>query len=203
MRDAAAPPSAPADSDDAEVIRRVLSGETDRFAELVERYQTVLYRHAFALVMDPDVAADMVQDAFVRTYVRLRECREPARYRAWLTQTLRHRCLDYLKESARRNVRLDDAGPFPDPGARPQTGVERARVRNAIGAALRQLPVEQREAFILRHVEDLGYEAVAMHQNASVSAVKMRALRARQALADALRRLGVTGTAVLSSSDRS
>jgi RNA polymerase sigma-70 factor (ECF subfamily) len=68
--------------EDADVIARVLRGEKEQFEHLVRRYQQTLYRHAVMIVLDHDVAADMVQDAFVRAYVNLRDCREPARFRA-------------------------------------------------------------------------------------------------------------------------
>ena len=92
---------------DADVIARVLDGEKQEFEHLVRRYQQVLYRHAVSIVLDHDAAADMVQDAFVRVYVNLRQCRDPSRFRAWLFQTLRNRCIDHLKDANRRAIRID------------------------------------------------------------------------------------------------
>ena len=83
---------------DADVIARVIAGDKQQFEHLVHRYQQSLYRHAVALVLDHDAAADMVQDAFVRAYLNLRDCRDVTRFRSWLFRTLRNRCLDYLKE---------------------------------------------------------------------------------------------------------
>ena len=77
---------------DADIVARVLAGDTEQYASIVERYQRALYRHAVAMVLDHDAAADMVQDAFVRAYTNLKECRDPRRFRAWLFQTLRNRC---------------------------------------------------------------------------------------------------------------
>src|ERR671912_1403349 len=100
---------------DEEVIARVLNGEKQLFEHLVGRYQQAMYRHAVSIVLDHDAAADMVQDAFVRAYLNLRQCRDHSRFRPWLFQTLRHRCLDYLKDASRRNLRLDDvAEPLVD-----------------------------------------------------------------------------------------
>ena len=144
-------------------------------------------------------AADMVQDAFVRTYTNLRECRDRTRYRAWLFQTLRNRCLDYLKEAARRNVRLDDAGPFVDESEGPCEIVERDRLRTSIEVALMQLSAAQREAFVMHYVDGMPYETMAELLDLSVSAVKMRALRAREALVAALRRSDVTSPVSASS----
>lgn len=177
---------------DAAVIERVLDGETQQFAQLVSRYQAALYRYAVSMVLDHDVAADMVQDAFVRAYTHLGNCRDRGRFRAWLFQTLRHCCLDHLKEARRRNVPLEDAGQLVDPTDGPGAMVERQRLRTEIEQALAQLPVAQREAFVMHYVEGVPYETMAELLDASVSALKMRVLRARETLSTALHHRAVT-----------
>ena len=184
---------------DAEVIASVLGGQTEAFGQLVARYQRSLYRHAVAMVLDHDAAADMVQDAFVRAYTRLRDCREPERFRAWIFQTLRNRCLDYLKEAQRRTVTLDAASDVEDGADGPGVLVERSRLRSEIARALAQLPAAQREAFVMHYVDGMPYEAMADLLGTSVSAAKMRALRAREMLSALLRPDDVTGSAPASS----
>ena len=188
----AEPNQADASLDDAAVIARVLRGDTQQFALLVARYQTGLYRHAVSMVLDHDVASDMVQETLVRAYTRLSTCREHDRFRAWIFQMLRNRCLDHLKDVRRRNVSLDRALDVPDPGEEPVLQMERARLRGEIARALDQLPDAQREAFLMHYVEELPYETMADLLGASVSALKMRVLRARDTLGVALRNKDVT-----------
>ena len=186
--------------DDARVIARVLAGDKQQFEHIVGKYQQVLYRYAVAIVFDHDAATDMVQDAFVRAYVNLRRCRDRSRFRAWLFRTLRNRCLDYLKDASRRNVRLDDViEPPVDQADGPAAVAERNEQRAEIRRALAQLPPLLREAFVMHYVEGLPYDAMADLLGVSVSALKMRALRAREALSSALRGADVTGEAPLSS----
>lgn len=175
------------DPADAEVIARVLDGGTQEFATLVTRYQRALYRHAAAMVLDHGAAEDMVQDAFVRAYTNLRECRDPAHFRAWLFQTLRNRCLDYLKEPRRRQMSLDAAESVLDGGESPSDAAERTQMRRRIAAALERLAPVQREAFVMHYVDGMPYEAMAELLGVSVSALKMRAMRARETLSAALR----------------
>jgi len=188
----AKPDHADASLDDAAVIARVLRGDKQQFALLVARYQTGLYRHAVSMVLDHDVASDMVQETFVRAYTRLSTCREHDRFRAWIFQMLRNRCFDHLKDVRRRNVSLDRALDVPDPGEEPVLQMERARLRGEIARALDQLPDAQREAFLMHYVEELPYETMADLLGASVSALKMRVLRARDTLGVALRNKDVT-----------
>jgi len=179
---------------DVDVIARVLGGEKQQFELLVTRYQRVVYRHAVSIVLDHDVAADMVQDAFVRAYLNLRECRDPSRFRAWLFQTVRNRCFDYLKEASRRNVRLEDVqASLLDEADGPAVLAERSETRIGIQRALGQLPPLLREAFVMHYVDGMPYETMASLLDASVSALKMRVHRARQALSAALGGKNVTG----------
>jgi len=179
---------------DPDVIARVLDGDKQQFEHLVHRYQHVLYRHAVSIVLDHDAAADMVQDAFVRAYLNLGECRDTSRFRAWLFRTLRNRCFDYLKAASRRNVPLDEVEPIPlDEADGPAALAERSEVRTAIRRALAKLPPVLREAFVMHYVDGMSYETMGELLGASVSAIKMRALRAREALSSALGQQQVTG----------
>ena len=192
----ASPTLASLDSaDDEVVIERVLAGDRQQFAQLVQRYQRALYRHAVGMVLDHDVAADMVQDSFIRAYTQLASCRDRSRFRAWIFQTLRHRCLDHLKEARRRNVPIEDADPLLDPSDNPSEAVERARLRADLEQALAGLPPAQREAFVMHYVEGVPYETMAEVLDASVSALKMRVMRAREALGTALAGRVVTDSA--------
>ena len=179
-------------ADDAVVIERVLKGDTQQFAQLVKRYQGALYRYAVGMVLDHDVAADMVQDSFIRAYTQLASCRDRTRFKSWIYQTLRNRCLDYLKEARRRNLPLEAADSVADPAEDPSAAVERARLRANLELALAQLQPAQREAFMMHYVEGLPYETMAELLDASVSALKMRVLRAREALMAALPSRDVT-----------
>jgi RNA polymerase sigma-70 factor (ECF subfamily) len=188
---------APSDED---VIDRVLAGDKQQYEHVVSRYQQAMYRHAVSIVLDHDAAADMVQDAFVRAYVNLRQCRDRSRFRAWLFQTLRNRCIDYLKDANRRNIRIDDVvDPLIDGADGPGELAGRSELRTRIVRALAQLPPALREAFVMHYVDGMPYETMADILDVSVSALKMRALRAREALSSILREAGVTADRPVSS----
>jgi RNA polymerase sigma-70 factor (ECF subfamily) len=148
------------------------------------------------MVVDYEEAADLVQDSLVRAYGSLDQCRDPERLRAWLFQIVRNRCLDYLKDVRRRNVRLD-GDAILDSREGPDAAVERAAVRSEIRRALAGLPDAQREAFVMHYVQGLSYEVMSDLLEASVSALKMRTLRARDALAAALEAGHVTPAPVI------
>ena len=163
----------------------MLRGEQERYAELVERYQGGLFRHALGMVGDPDAAADLAQEALVKAYTSLHTCNDPDRFAAWLFRILRNRTRDWLKNRRQQTVELrDDAHTAPDD---PAGSLELAELGETMQRALAQLPAAQREAFLLKHVEELSYEEMAARLETGISALKMRVMRAREALQEMLR----------------
>ncbi|HYW13531.1 MAG TPA: sigma-70 family RNA polymerase sigma factor, partial [Longimicrobium sp.] len=132
-------------------------------------------------------AADLVQDSLVKAYTRLATC-DPDRFAAWLFRILRNRCKDYLKSRRRRDVPLTDDGPHAAPASDdPVLTLERAELGQVVSEALSRIPESQREAFLLKHVEGRSYEEMADLLDAGISALKMRVMRAREALQDLLK----------------
>lgn len=175
----------PATLNDAELVGRVIAGDADCYRLLVQRHQDVLFRVAYSLVLDDDVAADIVQDAFVRAYVNLARCRDRSRFRVWLLATLRNRGLDYLKEKRRGDLSLAVDGVTRRAeamGAHTGAEDERHALRTELEDAIARLSDPLREAFILRHVEQLSVEETAAVLGTGTSAVKMRVHRAREQL---------------------
>jgi len=162
---------------DAQLVRRVLGGEQEAFSELVRRHQTSLYRYARSLELPSDTAQDLAQDAFVRAYERLEQCRDTTRFRAWLLSILRHLVLDYRRDLRQRTVGLDSISEGDV--AQPPPPLE---LRHSLSTALAALPALLREAFLLRHQQGYSYEEIAAITGSRVSAVKMRVHRAREQL---------------------
>lgn len=154
----------------------------DAFAALVRRHQNALYRYGRGLGLDHDTALDLVQDAFVKAYGRLDQCREAGRVQAWLFRIFRNAMLDWVKNVRRTEVPLFDVEEPADEA----DFAERHALREAIGAALAELPPILREAFLLRHELGHSYEEIAAIAGISGSAAKMRVARAREALRAAL-----------------
>jgi RNA polymerase sigma-70 factor (ECF subfamily) len=174
------PPRADAPTD-AALVREVLAGERNAFSELVRRHQDSLYRYTCSMGVAPDAAQDLVQDAFVRAYVRLGQCRDVNRFRSWLLGILRNRVLDYGRDLREQTTRLEKVPEAGLAAAPPQH-----ELRYALDSALERLPALLREAFLLRHHQGYGYEEIAAITGSRVSAVKMRVHRAREQLQEAL-----------------
>ena len=167
---------------DRDVVLRVLTGDTDHFAELVRRYADRLYRHAERMTGRPEDAADLVQAAFIRGFQRLGRC-DPDRVGGWLFRIAANLCRDYLDDPRRAQVPLDDAPPVAAPvTAGPERTLERRELGRTLNEALARLTAEQREAFLLKHHEGHSYAEMAELLGVPEAALKMRVHRAREAL---------------------
>src|SRR6266481_1459891 len=137
---------------DAELVRRVRTGDTGAYGALVSRYRDRLGRYAVHMIGDREDAEEALQDSFVRAYRSLERCDAQA---------------------------LD--------GAAHADQADRLDWTDAVDRALARLAPDYREAFLLKHVEDLEYEEIAELTGAGVSALKMRVKRAREQLQKYLR----------------
>ena len=103
----------------------------------------------------------------------------------WVFRILRNGALDFLKDIRRRSVSVDVL-PIRDPGPDPQDAVLHSELREGLERGLGRLPTELRDAFLMKHLEGLSYEEMSEITGASVSALKMRVLRAREGLQESL-----------------
>ncbi len=163
-----------------------MAGDQEAYGVLVRRYKDVLYRYAERMTGRPDDAADVVQQAFIKGFRSLDRCRDAERVGGWLFRIAVNLCKDHLKGRARREVPLEVGPTLQATRGLPEEGAERAELREEIYRALQNLSPEQREAFVLKHVEGWSYEEMAEKLETSVSALKMRVHRAREQLQEML-----------------
>ncbi len=182
------PASDPRHMSDEEAIVRVLAGEADAFAAIVRRYRDSYARFATRMVGSRADAEDALQSAFVRAYGALGQCREPARFAGWFHQIVVNECRAFASRRSRRerwyaaDESILDSIAVEEPGA----GAAGAPSVEEIQRALDQLPVAQREAFVLKHVEEMDYEKMSELTGIGVSALKMRVKRACERLRELL-----------------
>lgn len=174
------------DGGDAIVVRRVLRGDVAAYAVLVSRYRDRYARYALHMLGNREDAEEALQDAFTRAYRSLARCEDPERFGAWLFRILVNRCRTAGARRGRRAKTFvaDETAMLEAAEEHP---AERYAWREEIDRALQRLRAEQREAFLLKYVEDLGYEEMSRLTGVGVSALKMRVLRACERLRELLK----------------
>jgi RNA polymerase sigma-70 factor (ECF subfamily) len=164
---------------DSAVVHRVLAGDVEAFALLVDRHHARCLKVATGLLGDPDDAEDAVQEAFVRAYRGLGGYRESERFGAWMLRILVNQCRTHRARGA-RYARTECFDGLTDENAAAVR--DDAEQREELSRALAQLGEEQREAVVLRFAEELSYQEMATITGVGVSALKMRVQRACAAL---------------------
>lgn len=169
------------DDSDAAVVARVLAGDAGAYAILVARYRGQFARYAVRMLGTREDAEEALQDAFVRAYRSLARCDDPERFGSWLFRILANRVRTTGSRRGRREKTfVRDELALLD--ASEEHPAERAAWREEIQRALMRLDNDHREAFLLKHVEDLGYDEMAEITGVGVSALKMRVKRACERL---------------------
>lgn len=161
---------------DLAIITRVLDGDVEAFARLVDRHYDRCARIAVRIVGNREDAEEALQDAFLRAFNALGDYEERERFTAWLTRIVVNQCRTVLARARRREA------VFLDVDSRELSlATEDSDANGAwpdLERALAQLPEAQREALVLRYADDLTYEEMARITGAGESALKMRVQRA-------------------------
>jgi len=169
---------------DAALIRRILEGDIEAYGVLMDRYQPRFARFATRLLGTREDAEEALQDTFVRAFRSLGRYQEREQFASWFFRILVNRCRTSWTRQARRDgqaIALAHAAPLAA-----DSDADRIALREELQWGLAQLPLQQREAFLLHHVEELSYEEMASVTGVKVSALKMRVTRATARLRELL-----------------
>jgi RNA polymerase sigma-70 factor (ECF subfamily) len=180
---------------DGATVALAAQGDADAFAVLVRRHQHALVNLIRGLGANAADAEDIAQDAFVRAYRSLGRFRGASRFKTWLVQiAINVARTHWTKTQARGEAPMDSSRDDERAGGsagRPITrGFEAAVLaRDAIDRALATLPLELREAVVLRDLEGFDYKEIAALLAVPIGTVESRIFRGRERLRASLTQL--------------
>jgi RNA polymerase sigma-70 factor (ECF subfamily) len=182
---------------DADIIDAVLSGDAEAFAGLVRAHQARVRLACLVFLGNKDEADDAAQDVFVKAFKSLNSFKGEASFETWVLHIAHNHCRDLLRSrKARRTESLDallsEKGEafegllsrFASQGDSPPLSTQDMTL---LGRLFSALPPEDREILVLREVEMLSYQEIALKLHITLDATKGRLKRARQALLDKCR----------------
>jgi RNA polymerase sigma-70 factor (ECF subfamily) len=185
--------------EDRVLIEAAQNGDSRAFRKLVERHQRRAFAIAFAMVRDENDAKDIVQEAFVRVYRGLDGFEGGSRFFTWFYRILTNLAIDLKRKPGRREVEHDDNRLAPGAaeeadfpfisridGGEPLDVVQRRELGERLNAALEALPPYHRGVVLMREVEGMSYEEMAVAMNVSKGTIMSRLFHARQKLQRAL-----------------
>lgn len=187
-------PSVAASADDAALVERVLTGEHSAFRTLVERYQQRLHRIVYRLVGNQDDAAEITQQAFLAAFSALGTYLPRYPFSPWLVRIGVNLSKDHLKAARSREITVspETFDSHLSAADSPEQVAVRREESAALSAALATLADADREILVLKDVEQLSFDEIAVVLKRPKTALKIRAFRARGRLRKALERIETT-----------
>ncbi len=169
--------------EDSQIIAEVLNGDPAAFEQLVRKHQDRLFNTIFHLIRDREEAEDVVQEALVKSYVKLSTFQGQSAFYTWLYRIAFNIALGKQRRK-RTTTSVDEArevrGLEPiDDGERPGDRMEQAEQAQEVRRALDALNEQHRAILVLREMEGCCYEVISEVLDLPIGTVRSRLHRAR------------------------
>jgi RNA polymerase sigma-70 factor (ECF subfamily) len=173
-------------------MARVAEDDERAFTELVRRFQGRVINLVSRVLNDRECADDIAQEVFVRVFAHRRNYRRGAKFSTWLFTIAANLAKNEIRRRVRRRnwfsldalqeVLKDSAIQLADPAEGSETALERQQLQEAVGRAIATVSEKYRLALVLRDIEGLSYEEIALVLNVPGGTVRSRINRARSML---------------------
>lgn len=175
---------------DGELVSLTLSGHSEAFATLVERYDRAVYHLAYRTLHDAEEARDATQEAFFKAFRSLRTFKTGAKFSTWIFAIAYHACCDRLNR--RRHYASAELPERADPGPGPESRAIALDEASRLRAAIDALPEKYRTVITLFHLQGRQYEEIANVLGLPMGTVKTHLFRAKEQLRRLLTGMEVT-----------
>ncbi len=192
------PTTVSANANDDELAARAAHGDEAAFEAIMQRHNRLLFRTARSILKSDAEAEDALQEAYLRAWRALAGFRADAKLSTWLVRIVINESLGRLRRQGAQVIPLDtamDVDQHPpeawmedDPDQRPDRVAMRGEVRRLMEARIDRLPDAFRTVFMLRAVEELSVEEIAVALEIPEATVRTRFFRARGLLREGLSR---------------
>ncbi len=178
-------------NEDIELVQTALKGEKKAFEMIIQKYQSPLANYIGRMVKQNELALDITQEVFIKAYSSLHSFRQEYKFKTWLFKIASNTVIDYWRKKKIDAFSIDqpydldgDSVPFQIPSKNPSVDkiVELHDVRERIEKVLDKLPVNLKELFVWRHINDLSYEEMAEIKGIPVGTIKNRVFQAKEML---------------------
>ena len=174
---------------DLSLVRRVKKGDYPAFDLLVLKYQSRVIATAFKFVKEKQLAEDIAQEAFIKSYKSIDSFREESSFYTWVYRITVNTAKTYLLSSKRRDELVisdlsQDDSFYPEKLDidSPQEILKASELRDLIFETLSSLGEETRTALSLREFDGLSYEQIAEIVQCPVGTVRSRIFRGREVI---------------------
>jgi RNA polymerase sigma-70 factor (ECF subfamily) len=167
---------------DPHLVARAQRGELPAFEELVEKYQRKVYGLACRMVMDPEEAKDLTQQAFLQAFVHIRDFRQQAQFRTWLFRIAINQCYNYLKSKKKFGEPVDIQEMNLVAESSPEADLITSDNQRRLYAAMEHLPAKQRAVLALKIDKGLSYQEISQILGGTAGAARVNYCQALKTL---------------------
>jgi len=187
------------DFHEAELVRRVCSGDKESFYKLVQPYERIIFTIAMSVLRNEADAEEVSQEAVLKAFCALDRFRGECKFSTWLIQITINEARAKLRKDRRALYKsIDDLPAYEDGEWLPEEyadwreipseRLQRKELGKALNRALESLPPSYREVLVLRDVQHLSTQETAQVLGITRGCVKIRLLRARLRMRNVLAR---------------
>jgi RNA polymerase sigma-70 factor (ECF subfamily) len=162
------------DSDVVEIIR---TKDKEAYAEIIKRYQKKLMRYASYIMGDQHVAADAVQEGFIKAYINLNGFDTKKKFSSWIYRIVHNEAMNVLSKH-KKQVPMNDELEY-DSGIDLEDDFIRSELINRTHHCLEQMPMIYREPLSLFYLEEKSYEEISDILRIPIGTVGTRVNRAK------------------------
>lgn len=171
---------------DSEIISRVLKGEQQVYALLVDRYKAYVFTLVLRFVKNREDAEEVSQDIFIKTYRSLADFRGGSKFSTWLYTIVNTTCITFLRKKKLEvhsldNERVFEVADSQDSGFRANQVEQKSRI-NMVNEAIGMLGADDAEVLTLFYKGEQSLEEIGLVLGLEPNTVKVRLHRARQRL---------------------
>ena len=171
-------------AEDLALVQRILAGDASAEREFYEANVDGVYRLAYRMTSDPELARDFTQEAFVRAFNRLEQFRGEAAVSTWLRRVAMSVIMNGLERTRGRQARETSLEEVE--AEAPPMAMESLELHERLSNAIAALPVSQRGVIMMHDIEGFTHQEIADALGITVSSSKVRLFRARAQLRLAL-----------------
>ena len=176
-------------NNDVQLIHRILDGDDNAFAELVEKYQKQVHALVWRKIGDFHIAEEITQDTFLKAYQRLATLKKPQRFASWLYVIATNRCSTWLRKKHLRRQLLEgmDVAQPEKVTYSEHVVVENEQItietqRNVVKKLLAKLEESERTVMTLHYFGEMSCTEIGAFLGVSANTIKSRLHRAQQRL---------------------
>ena len=169
-------------SNEIDLVRQTLNGDTAAFDRLVKIHRTTIYALVLSYIKNPADAEDLTQRIFIRAYERLATLRELNRFLPWLQQIAHNTCKDWLRRRNDSTTRFEVTNDIDcaEVAPSPEDIALKAEIETVVQQAISTLRETDRRLIEARYVEGADYDQLQVESGLSYAAIANRLKRAKQ-----------------------